>query len=94
MTTIYAILENEQVRHIGKTQKSDLNEKLDQYIIESTSNPQKFEWLNNMIKRGKKPEIKAIFTFQDHESEYYESLFISDYKYFSSVKFSNQDFIQ
>lgn len=93
MTTIYVILENEQIRYLGKTKKVDLSEKLTQYLAEANINPEKFEWLSNLAKEGKKPEIRPVFTYEDHESEYYERLFIRDYKFFSNVKHSYQQLL-
>lgn len=93
MTTIYVLLENDQVRYIGKTRNSDLDEKLGQHLDEAATNPEKFGWLNNLNKEGKRPEIRPVFSFQDHEAEYYEKLFIRDYKFFSQLKLSgSQDF--
>jgi hypothetical protein len=86
MTTIYVLLENDQIRYIGKTRNSDLDEKLVQHLDEAATNPEKFGWLNNLNKEGKKPEIKPVFSFQDHEAEYYEKLFIRDYKFFAQLK--------
>lgn len=91
MTTIYVLLENDQVRFIGKTKNSDLEEKLLQHLDEANSNPEKFEWLENLCKEGKKPEIKPVFTYQDEEAEYYEKLFISDYKFFSNLRFTGNN---
>lgn len=86
MTTIYVLLEKDQIRYIGKTKKTDLTEKLTQHLNEASSNPEKFEWLENLNKQGQKPEIRPVFTFQDDEAEYYEKLFIKDYKFFAKVK--------
>lgn len=89
MTTIYVILENDQIRYIGKTKNTDLEEKLIQHLDEASSNPKKLAWLEDLNKTGKKPEIKPVFTYEDEESEYYEKLFIRDYKFFTSVKLTN-----
>lgn len=94
MTTIYVLLENDQIRYIGKTKKTDLNEKLLQHIDEAHSNPEKCGWLDTLFKEGKTPVIKPVFTYHDHEAEYYDKLFISDYKFFSRIKLSGQDFLQ
>lgn len=93
MTTIYVLLENDQIRYIGKTRNSDLDEKLGQHLDEAATNPEKFGWLNNLNKEGKKPEIKPVFTYQDQEADYYDKLFIKDYKFFANLKLAgNQDF--
>jgi hypothetical protein len=89
MTTIYVILENDQIRFIGKTRVNDLEEKLSHHLDEATTDPQRFEWLQNLQKEGRKPEIRPVFTYEDHESEYYEKLFMSDYKFFSNIKVPN-----
>lgn len=91
MTTIYVILENNQVRYIGKTKKSDLNERLNQYLEEAKSNPEKYVWLSKYSRNGKKPEIVPVFTYQENEAEYYEKLFISNYRYFSIVRHFNSN---
>jgi hypothetical protein len=92
MTTIYVLLENDQIRYIGKTTKKDLQEKLDQHLDEAQANPKKFEWIGNLFKEGKTPEIKPVFKYQDNEADYYEKLFISDYKFFSGLKLTNQEY--
>lgn len=94
MTTIYVLLENDQIRYIGKTKKSDLKEKLFQHMDEAFNNPEKFEWIGNLFKEGKTPDIKPVFTYQDHEAEYFEKLFISDYKFFSGLKLTNQEYFK
>ena len=86
MTTIYVLLEKDQIRYIGKTKHTDLTEKLAQHLNEASSNPEKFGWLETLSKEGRKPEIRPVFTFQDEEAEYYEKLFIKDYKFFAKVK--------
>jgi hypothetical protein len=94
MTTIYVLLENDQIRYIGKTKKTDLNEKLNQHLDEAFCNPKKCEWIGNLFKEGKKPVIKPVFTYEDHEADYYDKLFISDYKFFSGLKLKNHEFFQ
>ena len=79
-------MDNSQVRYIGKTSKTDLEEKLNQHIQEAISQPEKFEWITNLLKDGKSPEIKSIFTFPEEKLDYYEKLFIKDYKYFTGLK--------
>jgi hypothetical protein len=94
MTTIYVLLENDQIRFIGKTRKTDLKEKLVQHMDEANTNPEKFEWIGNLFKEGKSPEIKSVFTYKDEEAEYYEKLFISDYKFFSGLKMNNHEYFK
>lgn len=86
MITIYVLLDNSQVRYIGKTAITDLKEKLHQHIQDAISNPEKFGWITSLIKEGRAPEIKPIFTFPEDQTDYYENLFIKDYKYFSGLK--------
>jgi len=92
MTTIYVLLENDQVKYIGKTTKDDLQKKLDQHLYEAQANPEKFKWIDNLSKVGKAPEIKPVFTYPDHEAEYYEKLFISDFRFFSKLKLTNHEY--
>ncbi|NJK97335.1 MAG: hypothetical protein HC905_22675 [Bacteroidales bacterium] len=94
MTTIYVLLENDQIRYIGKTRKTDLKEKLFQHMDEAYSNPEKFEWIGNLFKEGRTPDIKPVFTYQDEEADYYEKLFISDYKFFSGLKLTSQEYFR
>jgi hypothetical protein len=89
MITIYVLLDNSQVRYIGKTSKTDLKEKLNQHIQDAISFPEKFGWIANLLKEGRKLEIKPIFSFPEEQSDYYENLFIKDYKYFSGLKHKN-----
>jgi hypothetical protein len=79
-------MDNSQVRYIGKTSKTDLNEKLNQHLQDAISFPEKFGWIVNLLKEGKTPEIKSVFTFPDEQLDYYENLFLRDYKYFSGLK--------
>ncbi len=94
MTTIYVLLENDQIRYIGKTTKTDLKEKLDQHIDEAQNNPEKLGWLGPLFKEGKAPVIKSVFTYHDHEAEYYDKLFISEYKFFSGLTLTNQQYFK
>jgi hypothetical protein len=89
MITIYILLDNSHVRYIGKTSQTDLKEKLNQHIKEAMAFPEKFGWIVNLLKEGKAPEIKSIFTFSEDQSEYYENLFLKDYKFFAGLKNKN-----
>lgn len=88
MTTIYVLLENDQIRFIGKTTKVDLKEKLNQHMTEAYNNPEKFGWINDLWKEGKIPDIKPILSYEDEEAEYFDNLFIKDYKFFLGVRLS------
>lgn len=90
MITIYALLENAQIRYIGKTKKADLQEKLDQHIKEAGEKPGQFGWITKMIKQGIKPEIKPVFTFSEEESPYYEELFLQDFRHLVYLKPNTQ----
>ncbi len=89
MTTIYALLDENQIRYIGKTTCTDLNKKLNQHMLEAFSDPDKFQWINDLWKKGSTPRIKSILTYNDTESEYYDRMFIDHYKFFSSLRINN-----
>ncbi len=89
MTTIYALLDDDQIRYIGKTTKTDLDEKLRQHMLDAFSFPEKFKWINNLWIKGSSPKIKSIFTYNDNESEFYDKMFLDHYKFFSGLKINN-----
>lgn len=89
MTTIYALLDDDQIRFIGKTTHNDLDKKLKQHMHDAFSYPEKFQWINDLWKKGSTPRIKSIFTYNDNESEFYDRLFIDHYKFFSGLKINN-----
>ena len=89
MTTIYALLDDDQIRYIGKTTNTDLEEKLKQHMQDALANPEKFQWINNLWKKGGTPKIKQIFKYDDSESEFYERMFMDHYKFFSGLKVAN-----
>ena len=91
MTTIYVLLDNDQIRYIGKTTKANLNDKLEQHQLDAMADPEKFGWITNLFNQGKKPEIKPIVSYNDHESEHYERLFLSDFKYFLGITLTNTE---
>ncbi|HEX2935027.1 MAG TPA: GIY-YIG nuclease family protein [Bacteroidales bacterium] len=86
MTTLYVLIDNDQVRYIGKTETQNLSQKLNEHIEEAKSNPDKFGWILEMGREGKKPELIPIFTYSDQNDEYYEKLFISNYKFLLKLK--------
>jgi hypothetical protein len=86
MVTIYALLEDAQIRFIGKTKKTDLQEKLSQHLDEALAKPEQFKWINNLVRQGQKPEIKSIFTFPEEEASYYEELFLQEFRHLVNVK--------
>lgn len=86
MVTIYALLENSQIRFIGKTTKLNLQEKLNQHLNEALTTPDKFEWINLLLAKGQAPEIKPVLTFNDDEATQYEKLFLNHYKFFIGLK--------
>jgi len=86
MITIYALLENSESRFIGKTKKTDLQEKLNQHITDAKVNPEQFYWIIDLLKQGRMPEIKSIFSFADSEAAKYEELFLKEYKHLIKVK--------
>lgn len=86
MTTLYVLIDNDQVRYIGKTETQNLSQKLNEHIEEAKLNPDKFGWILEMGREGKKPELIPIFTYSDQNDEYYEKLFISNYKLFLRLK--------
>ncbi len=89
MTTIYALLDENQIRYIGKTTQSDLEEKLKQHMLEAFSFPEKFQWINDLWKKGSAPKIKPIFTYNDNEAEFYDKMFIDNYKFFSGLRINS-----
>jgi hypothetical protein len=91
MITIYVLLENKEIRYIGKTTQANMHEKLDQHLKEARLNPEKYEWIVRLEKSGGKPDIKAIFTYDEKESEYYEDLFIHDFRFLLGLKLSETD---
>lgn len=86
MKTLYVLIDSDQVRYIGKTETENLSKKLNEHIREALVNPGKFGWLLNMFRQGKKPELIPIFTYTDQNDEYYEKLFISNYKFLLHLK--------
>lgn len=86
MVTIYTLLENNQIRFIGKTTKANLQEKLDQHLQEAFSDPDKFGWISRLINAGKKLEIKPVITCNDDEASQYEKQFLNDFKFFIGLK--------
>jgi hypothetical protein len=86
MITIYALLENAQIRYIGKTKKTDLEEKLNQHIKEAQERPEQFAWINSLLKQGSVPEIKSIFSFPDDQADQYEEIFLKDYRHYKDLK--------
>jgi hypothetical protein len=90
MITIYSLLANSEIRFIGKTKMTDLQEKLDQHIRDAKENPEQFGWINDLLKQGRTPEIKSIFSFADHEADKYEELFLKEFKHFIQVKPTSQ----
>jgi hypothetical protein len=86
MKTLYVLIDNDQVRYIGKTETQNLSQKLNEHIQEAKSNPSKFGWILNMFREGKRPELIPIFTYSDQNDEYYEKLFISNYKLLLRLK--------
>jgi hypothetical protein len=86
MITIYALLENAQIRYIGKTKQTDLEGKLNQHIKEAQARPEQFAWINNLIKQGGIPEIKSIFSFADDLADHYEEIFLKDFRHYKDLK--------
>lgn len=86
MVTIYALLENNQIRFIGKTTKLNLLEKLNQHLDEAITDPDKFGWINQLLAKGQTPEIKPVLTFNDDEAPQYEKLFLNHFKFFIGLK--------
>lgn len=86
MTTLYVLLEGTQIRYIGKTKHNNLEEKLKQHINDAISDPDKFRWISNLLKSGKKPGIRAVYTCNDCDAERFEKQFIQDYRYILGLK--------
>jgi hypothetical protein len=86
MVTIYALLENNQIRFIGKTTKLNLQDKLNQHLNEAVSNPDKFGWISHLIAKGQTLEIKPVLSFNDEDAAQYEKLFLNHYKFFVGLK--------
>jgi hypothetical protein len=86
MVTIYALLDNAQVRYIGKTKKTNLEEKLSEHIREAIEIPEKFGWINTLTRQGLKPEIKSIFTVPEEDVAYYEELFLHEFRHLVNLK--------
>ena len=86
MVTIYALLENNEIRFIGKTKKINLLEKLDQHLNEAKSDPDKSGWINRLLAKGHFLDIKPILTFSDEEAPQYEKLFLNHFKFFIGLK--------
>jgi hypothetical protein len=94
MTTIYVLLDNNQVRYIGKTTKLDLNDKLKQHQLEAMSDPERFGWISDLFSMGKHPEIKPIVSYNDDEAERYEKIFFSDIRFFLGTRLTHQETIR
>jgi hypothetical protein len=92
MITIYALLENKQIRYIGKTTTMNLTERLKQHLLDAMSDHKKFRWLIDLYKKGKKPEIKPIFTYSEEEAEHYEKLFISNFRNLYGMQGGHSDY--
>lgn len=86
MKTLYVLIDNDQVRYIGRTETQNLSQKLNEHIQEAKLNPSKFGWILNMFREGKRPELIPIFTYSDQNDEYYEKLFIMNYKLLLRLK--------
>jgi len=91
MTTVYVLLDDNQIRYIGKTTKVNLEEKLAQHQKEALENPGKFTWMNELHYQGRKAEIKPIISYEDEKSEHFEKVLFSDLKFFLGVKLSNTE---
>jgi len=94
MTTIYVLLDDNQIKFIGKTQKTNLNDKLAQHQLEATTNPDKFGWISNLFNQGKSPEIKPIVSYHENEAERYEKVFLSDLKFFLGMTLTNTEAVK
>ena len=94
MTTIYVLLDNNQIRYIGKTTKVDLNDKLAQHQLEAKSDPEKFGLISNLFREGKRLEIKPVIRYNDNESEHYEKVFLSDLRFFLGVTLTGSEAIK
>jgi predicted GIY-YIG superfamily endonuclease len=92
MKTIYVLLDENKICYIGKTEASDLNQKLNQHLDEAKHDPEKFEWIRKMFLEGRKPELIPIFTYSKKDEAYYEKLFISHYRFFLGLKLTNNLF--
>ena len=86
MVTIYALLENSQIRFIGKTTKLNLQDKLNQHLNEAITDPDKFGWISHLIAKGQTLEIKTVLTYNDEDSDQYEKLFLNLFKFFVGLK--------
>jgi hypothetical protein len=86
MKTLYVLIDEDQVRYIGKTETLNLSQKLNEHIHEAMENHGKFGWILDMFREGKRPELIPIFTYSDQNDEYYEKLFISNYKFLLKLK--------
>jgi hypothetical protein len=86
MKTLYVLIEDDQIRYIGKTETDNLSQKLNEHIMESQQYPGKFNWIKKMRREGRRPELVPIFTYADHNDEYYEKLFMSNYKLLLRLK--------
>lgn len=86
MKTLYVLIDNDQVRYIGKTETQNLSHKLNDHLQEAILNPGKFGWIMDMFREGKRPELIPIFTYSDPNDEYYEKLFISNFKLLLRLK--------
>lgn len=94
MTTIYVLLDDNQIRYIGKTTKINLSEKLAQHQLEAMANPEKFGWITNLFDQGKKPEIRPIVSYDDDKAERYEKVFFSDLRFFLGIRLSQSETVR
>lgn len=88
MITIYALLENNQIRFIGKTRKLNLEDKLNQHLNDAALYPDKFGWISRMVSKGETVEIKPVLSYEDEEAEQYEKLFLNHFRFFVGLKLS------
>jgi len=94
MTTIYVLLDNNQIRYIGKTTKADLKDKLEQHHLDAMVDPEKLGWITDLFRNGKRPEIKPIVTYNDEDAEHYEKIFFNDFKFFLGIRLTNSETIK
>lgn len=70
-----------EIRYVGKTEKT-LKERLNYHIwdIKRTKNKHKINWLNSLIKKNLKPEIRLIEEVPFNEWKFWEKYWISQFK--------------
>jgi hypothetical protein len=73
---------DQEIRYVGKTNKKELSKRLNEHICESlreTKQTHKRNWINNLINKGEKINIKCLEIVNDKNWEEKEKCWISKF---------------